>query len=434
MKIALWGYGKYGKKLYRILEEYWKSEYEIVAIYDKNCTEAYVGSILLKSPDSIADDFVNGDFEGVMISVYWESLFYEILNALNEYGIPIVRIGNEADFYPADAFDTVDDAPFKIDQEGYDFHIFKKIYSICSLGPLRESIYLFDKAGKLIADHWNTFPSKDDFFHKYNYPVRFECHGREIVDFGGDWCVLAKLWSSNYSHFSYESMDCVCLLEESGFSGKYVINNAPYCKELMMLYGIAENRIVTTGELDPDKVYCFERLFMPKLLKNDKDNSAPVLKRMSDKIKGKLTKDPEHKKYPHLLYVKRIGSRKLINGDAIASEYGFETIVPDELPLIEQMNYFHNADIVLSAHGANSVNGLYMRSGTVIMETFGRTWVNYCHMAAFHENGVYCLPVVEGPIFPGQRPGKFLDYTIARTNIDAAMRAAFKLAGIDKNA
>ena len=59
----------------------------------------------------------------------------------------IVRIGNEADFYPADAFDTVDDAPFKIDQEGYDFHIFKKIYSICSLGPLRESIYLFDKAG-----------------------------------------------------------------------------------------------------------------------------------------------------------------------------------------------------------------------------------------------------------------------------------------------
>ena len=32
--IALWGYGRYGKKLYRAIRDRWSEEYRVTAVYD----------------------------------------------------------------------------------------------------------------------------------------------------------------------------------------------------------------------------------------------------------------------------------------------------------------------------------------------------------------------------------------------------------------
>ena len=135
-----------------------------------------------------------------------------------------------------------------------------------------------------------------------------------------------------------------------------------------------------------------------KLIDNDSKKAAPVLKRLSAHMQQKLYLDKE--KYPARIYVERSKKRKLLIPNSWIERYGFQKINPDNLSVFEQMQYFYNADLVLSPHGANSANLLLMRSGTVLIETFGKNYVNYSNLPAIREKGIYYLPVVEGPIMP----------------------------------
>ena len=151
---------------------------------------------------------------------------------------------------------------------------------------------------------------------------------------------------------------------------------------------------------------------------------------MSEKIRTKLTRDPDS--YPGLLYVRRIGSRKLQNGSQLAQRYGLAEMIPEEHSLLEQMNYYYNADIVLSPHGANNANALYMREGAALVETFGRNWVKYSYLPVLKEKGVFYLPVIEGPIMasflsPDEEETK--DYMIPELHLDMAMDIACRLTG-----
>ena len=57
------------------------------------------------------------------------------------------------------------------------------------------------------------------------------------------------------------------------------------------------------------------------------------------------------------------------------------------------MALFFNADIVLSVHGANSTNCMYMRKNTVFIEAFSSYWINRCNLYTIAEAGVHYLPV-----------------------------------------
>ena len=144
--------------------------------------------------------------------------------------------------------------------------------------------------------------------------------------------------------------------------------------------------------------------------------SEKVLPRMADFIKKKLTREAE---YPKKIYVKRIGIRKLLNGEEIALKTGFRIIVPEEHSVKEQMNLFYNADIVLCPHGANSTNFLYMHKGAVFAEIFSDCWYMNINSKICIACGVHYLQLVGKACDNIEQTEMERDYTV---NEDAFLR------------
>ena len=424
-KIAIWGYGLYGKRMADSLRRFYKDEVSITGIYDsanKHPEEE------IFDPSAIADDFKNKKFEAVFIGCQAEKSYNEILQKLDEIQIPVFTPGSRDDFYPADAFQQAVPTKLNIQQEGYEYYEFKNMLGTIHNSTIYNVMYLYNEEGKVLWNPWAYYSVRTNLFHQYDFPVDFR-KIQDVIEMPGCYCILAKPFCGNYSHFVYEAMDLVMLLEEAGYSGKYVITDSKSNEELLRLFRIAPERILRLSGFDRGRTYRFENVYYAGLAKNDRRFSAPVLKKVFSKIEPRLTYDPEHKKYPARLFVKRIGSRKLLNADEFISRYSLETMVPDEMPLLEQMNYFYNADLILSPHGANSANALFMKKGSVLVETFGRTWVKYSYIDVLREKQVHYLPVIQGPIMEELVKGKFLDYSIDEPNLCEAMDIALKLIG-----
>ena len=145
-------------------------------------------------------------------------------------------------------------------------------------------------------------------------------------------------------------------------------------------------------------------------------------------IKGRLKRDSS---YPRYIYVKRIGYRKLINGDRFTEKYGFTTIIPEELSVEEQMNYFHNANIVLCPHGANSTNCLYMHEGSAFVEIFSERWCLNVNADVCRRNHI-CHIRATGPAAGVSPDGMRDDYTIPEDTMLAALKTAYECIGDPK--
>ncbi|MBQ9048436.1 MAG: glycosyltransferase family 61 protein [Solobacterium sp.] len=426
MRTALWGYGIYGKRIYTLMKKY-SPQTEITGIYDMAHAGEKADGLTIADPEQITRDFADGLFENVMVCVNLEQTCIEILTKLKDSHIPVYTPCSDADFVPAEEIAGVSEK--ESGQPGYRMYAFRNLRGMTT-APSSAVMYLFDASGHHLKEQWDAYSVKEVWTHIYDLPVNTHSIQPETVFMSGSYCILAKLWAFNYSHFSFESMDCIQLMEEAGFTGRYVVPERSYIRELLQIYGIPDERILTLGDFTPGVCYEFEEVHYPKLMQNDRHYSAPVLKRMAERIQKKLTLN--HDKYPRYLYVKRVGIRKLLNGEEIAERYGFDVMIPEEHSLLEQMNYYYNADIVFSPHGANNATTLYMRPEAAMVETFGRNWVKYSYLYVLHEKGTYYLPVVEGPIMPEfikSSNDRGADYTIDETNLQAALDIAFRLTG-----
>ncbi len=424
-KIAAWGYGSYGRQMISAVDSFWKDEVEIVRIYDRRFFELSGEDPRLADPANMQKEFESGLFSAVMISVAWDN--GEMKEKLKRYGISTYMTAPPDFYHSGTDFVRVEEPKITVRQNGYDFFVFRNLCGTPCLAPSTGIMFLFDEQGRALQEHWYSRRSEVYCTHQYDLPLRIDRPLPETVPMPGDWCVLAKLWSPNYWHFTFESMDCVQLLEEAGFTGKYVIGNESYNRELMLLYGIPEERIRVLHDFEPRKAYRFEQVYYPKLIRYDRICSAPVVERVSAHIRQKLKLEPGC--YPSRLFVERNGTRKLLNSSTFLEKYGFTSIDPGKLPVWEQMQFFYNADIVLSPHGANSTNSIYMRPGTVFIETFSNKWVQYCCNEVLYRSHVFYLPVVQGPVMPRipTEQDMFEDYRMPETNLFNAIDIAIFL-------
>ncbi|MBQ1399955.1 MAG: glycosyltransferase family 61 protein, partial [Lachnospiraceae bacterium] len=115
----------------------------------------------------------------------------------------------------------------------------------------------------------------------------------------------------------------------------------------------------------------------------------------------------------------------------LLDEYGFTTIIPEELSVEEQIRYFREADVILYAHGANAANSIYMRPGAVVVEVFPRVLYNPSTADALLAGGIHWLPVVQAPIvgFLQQMSMREIgaDFSVDRTLLAHALENAVRL-------
>ena len=423
MKIALWGYGKYGRRMFESLTRFCSGEYEVACVYDSahqklTSTEGEV-CLPIRNPESLTEDFKNGLFEKVLVCILKYEVLREIRAFLKDSSISELHIGIENDFYPASVFEQ-GEKPFDIQQEGYSFCVLKNLCGAMANYESNELLYLFDQGGKVLQEHWSHWYGKQTS-HVYDYPFLFRNSAAEKFFLKGQYCILTKQYSKNYWHFTYQCLDIVWLLEKAGYKGKYVIPNSSFCKELLLMLGIVSERIIPLSKFEHNRIYVFEEVFCVAFSVGKERYGTSVLLRLAEDIKKKLPINPL---LPKRIYVKRIGKRKLLGADELLEEYGFTTIIPEEYSVQEQMMFFLNADVIFCVHGANSTNCLYMRKGTVFIEAFSSYWMNQCNLYTVTAAGINYLPVNNLETVWENKDGISRDFEIPEVLLHSAIQNA----------
>ncbi|MBR0402567.1 MAG: glycosyltransferase family 61 protein [Lachnospiraceae bacterium] len=440
-RVALWGFGVKGNLVKTMIERGWRDSFRITAVFDvsfASMEEADRG-MPVRDPERMPDAYRQGLFDGVMVCAFSSETVSRMRERLAEWGIPEVVPDNRAAFVRADEFGH-EDTDLTVDRAGYRLHVLK---GMRLARPLKGwGCYLYDRRGRILKNGW-----KDQVY--YQNPEYFSFRPspktEEETALPGDHCLLAFPYSGNYWHFMFESLDQCFLLEEAGFKGTYIVPYQSFVKPLMRLAGVTEERLIPIDQLGPERVLLPERVFTLEAPDRRKRISAPVLEALSRKILRNLEKEeaqsPEREAAsgspvpdasgPSRLLICRTGSRKLILEDAVSDELGFRKIVPEELSVEEQIRAFYRADIVISPHGANTANVLFMRPGTALIETFPANYVNPLVLEYCVERGIRYLAVAEDPEdaerenggpFTGALEEQNRDYRIRPERIRAAVR------------
>lgn len=183
---------------------------------------------------------------------------------------------------------------------------------------------------------------------------------------------LALCWNINFWHFQYYVLDKIYAMESNGFKGKYMVFDKNYILSFMKLMGISEDRIVYVNRKE---TYHIGRLH---ILENFLFSSTEMLIKTKERIMNNLPPAPENKKYPKRIYIIRPNkySRNIVNEAEVINllnKYNFQTFLPDDYSVEEQIRYFSSADIVVSPHGACCANALYMKPNSHFVECFSYT-------------------------------------------------------------
>ena len=420
MDVALWGYKEFGQRTSESLLKYWEGKYRVTGIYDpvrSGGLDPY-WNITVQDPGQLKADFDRGLFEKIIVCEFDKPIRDDIIAELNAMGISELFPGDPADFVTPEEFGAeVTDAPF-----GAKIYRSREAFAARADHLSWECNYVFNSQGRILAVPWFV----NDWFDPelpLIYPFPLKNPMPERVRMPGSYCLLTKIFGNNYWHFTFQNLCDVLILEKSGFTGVYIISNAKQNRELMLMMGIAPERILSIDSLAFHTVYIFEELYGVQLDHRDHMLESTVVAECSRLIRKNLKRIPS---YPKYIYVKRIGMRKLTNGDELAAKYGFATIIPEELSVKEQMEYFFNADIVLCPHGANSTNCLYMHENSVFIEVFSDRWYLDLNSEVCGINHVHHLKVV-GKASGTAKIGIHDDYAIPENRIRPFIRRAFDI-------
>ena len=429
--IALWGYSRYGKALLKRIQAYWRARYCVIAVFDSSVNEGeeklLEGGIPLMNPSKALEKYQQGAFEAIVISVVNDHQYKEIERIVQSLEIPITTLIARDELCPMESFASVSehDLPY-----GFKVHEYESVNGFyVPLYSWETHLFLFDDDGHGLLDNWFT----DSFWvdaTAFNPAFPFDSNVAPSVDLLGEYCAVSRTWGMNYWHFTYQFLDQIALMERIGFKGTYLLPHAPFAIELLGLANIGNDRVLWLDDLDDTMLYRFEKVLVLSQENYCFEQSAPLLIDIANTIRGNAVKlSDNNTSYPSRLFVKRVSSRRLLGVEDLLDAYGFQTIVPEDLTVTKQILYFMHADIVLSPHGANSTNSLFMRPGAVLIETFGRGWVTPCCVETLYLSGVHYLPVVETPIYNGLNVSPHADYKVRRSALEMAIKSAIQLVG-----
>ena len=430
-KIALYGYGAYGKRVSESFRFFWGEEYTVTAIFDKALAgeKDRFWNLQILAPELMKEEYEKDSFDAVMLCIFDIVTRFSISKWIEELGIPVFFPGKEEDFAGSDFFPQVEEPEITVCEDHYSFHVYKNM-----LGAIADYnktvLFLFNEEGKICIDNYKKY--YEEYYKPYllSYPFRLRDPVPEKAFMKGSYCAIVKTHSSNYYHFTYEIADCVYLMEKAGYQGKYIYHDTGFSKDLLQMMGIRSDRLINIRELEPHKVYIFEKLYD---INHDgfgpMESSKKVLMEMAERIKKNLRKDDS---YPKKIFVKRIGSRRLLNGEETIIKNGYTIMIPEEHSLWEQMNCFYNADIVLTPHGANSTNCLYMHEGAVFAEVFSDQWHLEINAGSCEACGVHYLQLVGKACEGKQLYDIEKDFTVEEAELQHLIEKAEKIVAEEK--
>lgn len=186
-------------------------------------------------------------------------------------------------------------------------------------------------------------------------------------------------------HWMMDSLPKVLLAEEAGFCGTYLIPNstvAPWAAESLSLVGISESRRLVSTGVD----LRVERLYVPTYFcgyNAHHNRSFAQSFRAWVRSCGAGTSTSAKQR----VFVSRpttAPARQVLNQgelSAVASEFGFQSLFFESLPLREQITLASVSEAMIGGHGSGLTHALFMPEGSLVIELFPhqRRQTNDCY-------------------------------------------------------
>ena len=182
--------------------------------------------------------------------------------------------------------------------------------------------------------------------------------------------------SQNFWHWTMENLPKLLALENMGYDGKYILpHTEPVIARSLEMFGIAPERLLPAGA-----AYRVERLILPPRLSGfTMVENLPLVEFLRRSILDVTGTEQGNRR----VYIRRIGQRKLTNEQAILPvlrDFGFETVVPEELGHKEQFRFMTAVDCSVMVHGANSTLALFQKPRSIWVEMFNNRYVTYSNL------------------------------------------------------
>lgn len=195
----------------------------------------------------------------------------------------------------------------------------------------------------------------------------------------------------NLWHWTTESLPKLLALEDSGYSGPYIVpHNCKVVDESLAMHSIAKERLYYNNAS-----YLVDSLMLPPRLSGfDLAENMLLTSFLRERILAAAGEEAGGRR----AYVRRVGARRIANEEEILpllDEFGFERLTPEELPLKEQYRFMSNVECSVMAHGANSTLTLAQRPGSTCIECFGNRYISYNNLHAARLLGLRYHALVE---------------------------------------
>jgi capsular polysaccharide biosynthesis protein len=193
-------------------------------------------------------------------------------------------------------------------------------------------------------------------------------------------CVLANFYSRNFFHFVTEELAKVTVLEEAGYSGRYLIAGLPtFAREAFSMLGLAPERLIET--IAEPTLFAAAWYVTPIYSQRATDFPDVYLALRERLLAASEPNSPN--RGDRLWLERRVGvnnhSREIVNRaevDALLDRFGFARIDMAALPLAEQVAVARDAVVVAGPHGAGTVHALFMPTGSDVIECYSPLYVN----------------------------------------------------------
>jgi hypothetical protein len=206
-----------------------------------------------------------------------------------------------------------------------------------------------------------------------------ECNpADEVADELGDVCILANLFSRNFTHWHEELLKVVAI-EAIELPCTYVLSGLPpFARELLGLIGIPPQRI-----LEVARPLWFPSVLQPAAISYDNIMDHPtVFHALRDRLLRAIANQPSSDA-PRRLWLARGAQTRLgrrVNNsesvDLVLERHGVETVDMGALPMIQQLSLARDAQLLAGPHGSAFVHSQLMQPCSVVVECFSPLYLN----------------------------------------------------------
>lgn len=200
----------------------------------------------------------------------------------------------------------------------------------------------------------------------------------EIANVQGDVCVLANLFSRNFTHWHEELLKVVAI-EAAELPCTYVVSGLPaFAYELLGLIGIPTERI-----LEVERPLLFSSVLYPAAISYDNICEHPAVFQLLRQRLLQAIADQPSSDTPRRLWLERGAQtrlgRRLVNDEEVErllEQQGVERLDLGALPVIQQLSLARDAQLMAGPHGSAFVHSQLMQPGSSVVECFSPLYLN----------------------------------------------------------